>query len=269
MSTTFAAPPFSFQSMSSAFPPSPSSSSPPANHQPHYAPAAVDEDDLLALLGSDAFSLESRRDRDLLSLTSFLHQSFQPPASSAAGLVPQGFPASLGQAAAQGGGGGGGAGWNGWRPSGSGGGGEGTAAPYGSPMSFSSPGGVPPAPSSSLNTNPAFAYPSPAQTAFLDLTGSPSSSSPSSQHLPSPRRGSLSSRGRAPTSFGVPPPSTRAPACSRERVPTLSSVGSSAGGGGGGALPSSADEMHDGGGWKSRLRSAKALAQQDEDMVME
>lgn len=51
-------------------------------HQPYLQQQMVsDEDDLSMLLGSDAFSLESSRDRDLLLLSSLLQTSL-PPGSS-------------------------------------------------------------------------------------------------------------------------------------------------------------------------------------------
>ncbi|GAA6041748.1 hypothetical protein JCM8097_008311 [Rhodosporidiobolus ruineniae] len=254
-------------------------SAPPAPASPPYmAPssAAVDDDDLLALLGSDSFSLESARDKDLVLLQSFL-QGVLPSSTQPAGAHPvppsahsiqinASAQALLQQHAAL-------SGWNGWRPQG----GDGAAAPYGSPMSFQSSA----APASSSYT----AAPSSSLTGhhggqhnpFLQLATPPTSSasaafSPSSPFAASssssyhqPRRSSLSS---STLGGGV-----RAPACSRERVPTLGSFGTA-----GGAAPRPLEEQEEGqegdgaaqdGGWKSRLRSARRAAQQDDDAMME
>ncbi|GAA5910074.1 hypothetical protein JCM6882_006508 [Rhodosporidiobolus microsporus] len=259
-------------SPSSLFPSPPSSSS----SAPHAAPAqppsaAVDEDDLLALLGSDTFSLESARDRDLVLLQGFLRGAALPGAAAPSAPPPGAGGLSIGGQYQQGGAAGG---WNGWRPNGGfPGDNSGAAGHYGSPMSFSSASNLPPAPSTSLNSN-APHYPSPAQSAFLNLAPAPSPPS-----YPSPRRGSLSSsRGRRSSGGGSSSlglgglaMGTRAPACSRERVPTLASF---EGGGGAAGLEDSSAAAPSDGGWKSRLRSAKHAAEQpgqqhDEDVMME
>lgn len=259
LSTSMAAvsSPYSHQFMASSFPSAASSSTAfPSSSTTSSAPvgysqsAAVDDEDLLALLGSDTFSLESARDRDLGMLQSFL-QGVLPGTQPNHPTPPPHPGLAFGQAA------GASAGWNGWRPSGSA---DGAAAPYGSPMSFSSTAGGPSAPSSSLNTTQHF--PSPAQQAFLNLAPSPSPFSTNSQLAPSPRRGSLSSRGRAAHTAGQSMQAGyRAPAVSRERGQALEAAPPSSSG---------AAEGAENQGWKTRLRSARQAAQQhDEDAMME
>ncbi|GEM08993.1 hypothetical protein Rt10032_c07g3010 [Rhodotorula toruloides] len=270
-----------------------SSSFPPHAHEQHQQPAGgqsrVDEDDLLDLLGSDSFSLESRRDRELLALSSFLKTAL--PGASAGGPAahPPGPTLAIGGNAAQGlPGGASSSGWNGWRPAHQGGGigGEGVAAPYGSPMSFASTASSmsnlahhaapvssfspPPVPSSSSSSSFAFPSASPAHHSFFP-PGSPAttstsilSASPASRTQASPFSAPL----RHPQQRRI-----RAPACSRERVPTLSSIaptnGRAVAGGAGGA--SVLDEE----GWKARLRSAartrktQALEESSDDVMME
>ncbi|GAA6023292.1 hypothetical protein JCM10207_006223 [Rhodosporidiobolus poonsookiae] len=255
-----AAHPFASVSMplasSSPFsPPNPASSS---SSGATYAPAsaAVDEDDLLALLSSDQFSLESPRDAELLRLSSLLksviptgnsqlHHPQPPSLAQASAGIAMSAQQQLANPLSS---------WNGWRPS------AGDAPPYGSPMSLSSGAthnGYT-APSSSLNTN---ASASPFTAPAFPLSP-PASSSPA---YASPR-GAASSRGRSQASaIGM---GYRAPACSRERVPTLASFGA---GGPAAAVPEQ-EAAFDGGGWKSRLRSAKHAAEQlegDEDAMME
>ncbi|BGP18772.1 hypothetical protein JCM10213_004269 [Rhodosporidiobolus nylandii] len=243
---------------SSHFPPAPTAASPYDQHT--SSSAAVEEDDLLALLGSDTFSLESARDKDLSRLQNFL-MGVMPTAPGTSAAHHPAPPHNSGISISSGGAGFGGMAqqpafsgtWNGWRPAG----GEGAAAPYGSPMSFaSSSAAAPVAPSSSFTTSAP--HPSPAQGAFLPLAASPAAAH-SPQLYGSPRRGSLSSRGRAPPGVGYA--GTRAPACSRDRVPTLATFG-------GGAAQQEQDE----GGWKSRLRSAGRVVEErtgDEDAMME
>lgn len=273
----------------------------------------VDEDDLLDLLASDSFSLESRRDRDLLVLSSFLKSAL--PGASAGGPTahPPGPSLAIGGNAGQGlfGAGGGGAaaaaaGWNGWRPAHQGGGvgGEGVAAPYGSPMSFASTASnmsnvahhaapsssfsPPPVPSSSSS----FAFPSPSPshhhsffppgspvtTSSAILSASPVSRTQASPFAapsrhPQQRRPSASSplfQTQTPQTLQQIHQGIRAPACSRERVPTLSSIAPTNGpGAAGGAL--GLDEE----GWKTRLRSAararkaQAVDESSDDVMME
>ncbi|BGP22528.1 hypothetical protein JCM10295v2_001413 [Rhodotorula toruloides] len=292
-----------------------SSSFPPHAHEQHQQPAGgqsrVDEDDLLDLLGSDSFSLESRRDRELLALSSFLKTAL--PGASAGGPAahPPGPTLAIGGNAAQGlPGGASSSGWNGWRPAHQGGGigGEGVAAPYGSPMSFASTASSmsnlahhaapvssfspPPVPSSSSSSSFAFPSASPAHHSFFP-PGSPAttstsilSASPASRTQASPfsaplrhpqqRRPSASSplvQTQTPQTLQHIHQGIRAPACSRERVPTLSSIaptnGRAVAGGAGGA--SVLDEE----GWKARLRSAartrktQALEESSDDVMME
>ncbi|GAA5992742.1 hypothetical protein JCM11641_001475 [Rhodosporidiobolus odoratus] len=233
--------------------------------QPSYGgtSSAVEEDDLLALLSSDSFSLDSARDRELLLLQSFLKGVIptassdstghpQPPPPPPLSISPA-FPSAvvggsaqqqLREYAQQGGLWTAGSGANvGWKE----GAGEGSRAPYGSPRSFVSTAGM--GPSTSLLSNPPM-FPPP-----------PSSSSAVSPHRPT----ASSAFPCSPSAFSSPPPpapaprgrgaglpssynhtyGARAPACSRERVPTLSSFGGG-------------EEEVGGGGWKGRLRSSAA-----------
>ena len=223
-------------------PPPPDPARAPSSPQTTQAPyaavpnsAAVDEDDLLALLNSD-LAIDSKRDRELVVLSSFLKGVLPPAGGAVAHPLPPALTSNvtIGNAAtAQHLGG-----WNGWRPTG-----EGIAAPFGSPMSFASTSsalsGMAPGPStsfgsafspSSLNASHAFASPK------NGLIGLPSNS-------PAQR----SPFGRASTAQQSLPPGVRAPACSRERVPTLASFGS----------PAAAATEPEEGGWKTRLRSSK------------
>ncbi|GAA5873527.1 hypothetical protein JCM3774_000041 [Rhodotorula dairenensis] len=211
-------------------------SQPPSTHAPQSAPssAAVDEDDLLALLNND-LAIDSKRDRELVVLSSFLKGVLPPAGGAVAHPLPPALTSNvtIGNAAtAQHLGG-----WNGWRPTG-----EGIAAPFGSPMSFASTSsalsGMPPGPStsfgtafspSSLNSGHHFASP---KSNFIGLPAN------------SPAR--RSSFGRASSVQQALPPGVRAPACSRERVPTLASFG---------PTPTAAEPEE--GGWKTRLRSSK------------
>ncbi|BGP29765.1 hypothetical protein JCM10296v2_001510 [Rhodotorula toruloides] len=295
-----------------------SSSFPHPHEQQHHGrqqgggQSRVDEDDLLDLLASDSFSLESRRDRDLLVLSSFLKSAL--PGASAGGPAahPPGPSLAIGGNAGQGlfGAGGGAAaaaGWNGWRPAHQGGGvgGEGVAAPYGSPMSFASTASnmsnVPhhAAPSSSFSPPPvpssssSFAFPSPSPshhsffppgspvtTSSAILSASPASRTQASPFAapsrhPQQRRPSASSplfqtQTQTPQTLQQIHQGIRAPACSRERVPTLSSIAPTNGpAAAGGAL--GLDEQ----GWKTRLRSAarakkaQSVEESSDDVMME
>ncbi|GAA5990730.1 hypothetical protein JCM10908_003211 [Rhodotorula pacifica] len=214
-------------------------SPPPSSHAPHAVPssAAVDEDDLLALLNND-FAIDSKRDRELVVLSSFLKGVLPPAGGAVAHPLPPALTSNvtIGNAAtAQHLGG-----WNGWRPNG-----EGIAAPFGSPMSFASTSsamsGMPPGPSTSFGS------------AF-----SPSSLTSGQHHFASPKNtfaglpsnspAQRSPFGRAASSSQQLPPGARAPACSRERVPTLATFGQAG---------STATADPEEGGWKTRLRSSK------------
>ncbi|GAA6053706.1 hypothetical protein JCM3770_003176 [Rhodotorula araucariae] len=233
VASTPALPPSLFPRMSPASPTATSLAPlPPAS-------AAVDDDDLLAL---GAFTLDTSRDRELLCLSSFLKgvlpsapgTAAHPPALNAGLTISTAATAGVGAGA-----------WNGWRPQG----GDGSAAPYGSPISFASSGPGSSVPSTSFaaafsppnNPPHAFAaYPSPAQ-AYAPLPGP---GSPLSGASGSAMRGSWA------TAASVVAPGYRAPACSRERVPTLAAF-----------RAAQADED---GGWKSRLRSSTRRAAQEQ-----
>ncbi|POY76009.1 hypothetical protein BMF94_0732 [Rhodotorula taiwanensis] len=216
----------------------------PTSHAPQPSPssAAVDEDDLLALLNND-LAIDSKRDRELVVLSSFLKGVLPPAAGAVAHPLPPNLTSNvtIGNAAtAQHYGG-----WNGWRPTG-----EGIAAPFGSPMSFASTSsamsGMPPGPSTSFGS------------AF-----SPSSI-PSSHPFASPKNHFIAGSPAAAAQrspFGRPgiaqqamPPGARAPACSRERVPTLASFSDQNRAAAAPPVVSQPEE----GGWKGRLRSSKA-----------
>lgn len=238
----FAPPPAPWLDAMQPPPPPPDPARPPFSPQAPQAPhaavpnsAAVDEDDLLALLNND-LAIDSKRDRELVVLSSFLKGVLPPAGGAVAHPLPPALTSNvtIGNAAtAQHLGG-----WNGWRPTG-----EGIAAPFGSPMSFASTSsalsGMAPGPStsfgsafspSSLNAGHAFASPK------NGLIGLPSNSPAQRSHF-----------GRASTAQQSLPPGVRAPACSRERVPTLASFGS----------PAAAAPEPEEGGWKTRLRSSK------------
>jgi len=107
-------------------------------HQQHASTSAADEEDLLALLGSDTFSLESQRDRDLIKLGSFLSNLIPPPHSSTTSTHTSTSSQPV------------------LSPS---------TNHFGSPMSFQSSSSgfsqshLPPAPSSSLNNKPSSMIP--------------------------------------------------------------------------------------------------------------
>ena len=145
----------------------------------HSAGAEMD-DDLLALLASDAFSLQSHRDLDLDLLSSLLAQSL-PPNSSPPGSI-----------ASSGGGGGNwiagnppqpSQGWNGWLPSSSGNGGSGYHAPStsfsaGAGGAMATPHGTPLAPTplalaSSPSTSFPFSQPQSSQSTFVSAPPPP------------------------------------------------------------------------------------------------
>lgn len=205
----------------------------------------MDDDDLLASFASDAFSLESNRDRELMLMASFLQgalpHSSSPPENhhAAAGSNAQwigGGPAISGALPSSS------AGWNGWRPDASTSNGMG-----GSSNHYGSYPAPPPAPSSSFakESHAAFnsnnAGPSSADFGFGQPTATPHgtpmsfahpslppaspdlSSFPSSHSGPDPRYGT-----RSTTRNNPPPPQQqlnttfagcRAPAVSRERIP--------------------------------------------------
>ncbi|BGP53605.1 hypothetical protein JCM8202_001474 [Rhodotorula sphaerocarpa] len=216
----------------------------PAHQAPQPSPssAAVDEDDLLALLNND-LAIDTKRDRELVVLSSFLKGVLPPAAGSVAHPLPPNLSnnVTIGNAAtAQHLGG-----WNGWRPNG-----EGIAAPFGSPMSFASTSsalsGMPPGPSTSFGTafSPSSGHPfaSP-KNGYVGLP----SQSPAPRSSPFARSsGSFSSPSQQSLPAGV-----RAPACSRERVPTLSSINANA------EMSAPPTPQAEEGGWKTRLRSSK------------
>ncbi|GAA5864691.1 hypothetical protein JCM1840_002202 [Sporobolomyces johnsonii] len=241
---------------SSPFPPAlPSSSAAPSS-------AAVDEEDLLALLGSDTFSLESRRDKDLLVLQSFL-QGVLPPAPSQQ-LSPSGI--SIGSSAPAP------PSWNnGWRPDAST-----SAAPYGSPMSFQSTSSgsaaVPPAPSSSLNNHPSPAFPPNLAAAVLPLNffpdpfagASAGTSPPSLAGVPGGTSGALS--GAAISGGGAATPASsprRRGTGGAERGDRTSSAKGSFGPGAGAATAVEEEAQ----GWKSRLRNSTRARRLDEEQA--
>ncbi|BGP45689.1 hypothetical protein JCM10450v2_001519 [Rhodotorula kratochvilovae] len=215
-----------------------SSSSSATLSAPTAGGSAVDDDDLLAL---GAFSLESARDRELLCLSSFLKgvlpsapgTAAHPPALNAGLTLSSAASAAAATAAGA---------WNGWRPQG----GDGSAAPYGSPMSFASSASVAApgssAPSSSFAA--AFSPPHHHQGGFATYP------SPAQAYAPLPGAGSPLAGGSWAAAAGVVAPGYRAPACSRERVPTLAALAGA-----------QADED---GGWKSRLRSSTRRAAQEQ-----
>lgn len=209
-----------------------------AQHPHHHSmpPPLTAEDELLDLLASDTFSLESHRDRDILLLSSIL-QGALPTSSSppSHGINISGTgPTSTGGVL------GGGAGWNGWRPDAST-----SQQVYGSNSSGSY---QPPAPSSSLqSTNNTLSSsnfpfnsttasspnpPTPHGTPLNMLQNLPSTTSPPTDQQTS-RRYNTRSGARPPTSSAssgaFAPPSApfgcRAPAVSRERQPAGMMVG--------------------------------------------
>ncbi|GAA5951201.1 hypothetical protein JCM21900_004373 [Sporobolomyces salmonicolor] len=237
---------------SSPFPPAlPSSSVAPSS-------AAVDEEDLLALLASDTFSLESRRDKDLIVLSSFLKgvlpsapSQASPPAGISIGSSAPAPPS-----------------WNGWRPDAST-----SSAPYGSPMSFQSTSSgsaaVPPAPSSSLNNHPSPPFPPNLAAAVLPLnffpdhfaSGAAGTSPRSPPAGPGGASGALS--GAALSGSGASPASSpprrrdTAGAEGGDRAPARGSFGASA----------SAAAEEEAQGWKSRLRNSTMARRQEEEQA--
>ncbi|GJN88239.1 hypothetical protein Rhopal_001204-T1 [Rhodotorula paludigena] len=236
--------------------------SPPAHlahlAQPHGSSAAVDDDDLLSLLGSDSFSLETARDRELLLLGSFL-KGVLPPAAAGSGAHHHPAPLNAGltissAASAHA------AGWNGWRPAP-----DGVAAPFGSPMSFASSSvgssAFPAGPSTSYQSTSSLGphRASPAQ-AFVPL-------SPPVTTSPGAPVSRTNATGASAASRGQPLNGYRAPACSRERVPTLAAIQHQ-------QQQQQQQQMQqqmqqqaaaqEDGGWKSRLRSSARLQQQQQ-----
>ncbi|KAI5479051.1 hypothetical protein MNV49_004333 [Pseudohyphozyma bogoriensis] len=170
------------------------------------------DEDLLSLLASDSFSLESQRDRELLLLQSLLHSALpaagtpahahHPPSAQwisqavASSSPSTGSFASTSNAAS----------WNGWRPE--------TAAPY-----------------NSLNNNPPAGFGPPASTPLgtpLSSAFPPGTSPETSRYFPRSDdwRSRSSSVSNATASVGGTPAAFlagagyRAPAVSREREST-------------------------------------------------
>lgn len=209
--------------------------------------SALDDEDLLSL---GSFKLETARDQELLCLHSFLKgvlpsgaagnsTAHHPPALNA-GLTLANVASGSGNAWA-----------NGWKPEG----GAGSAAPWGSPMSFASSTASVPLGSSALSQSsfPHHHYGATPPTTQPHQQQQFAYPSPQSFAAPTGAAGGPSARG---TWAAVSPPGYRAPACSRERVPTLS--GFAAQQPGGAAAGSGAGGLADDGGWKSRLRPRRA-----------
>ena len=236
-----------------ASPPRPAGATSPASssHHHHHGSSALDDDDLLSL---GAFKLESQRDQELLCLQSFLKGVLPAAAAGGSTAHPPALNSGLTLANAASAS----SAWaNGWKAPA-----EGVAVPYGSPMSFASTASVGGPLGSSLSQS-ASAFPQ---------HQSPFSSNHQQQHAyPSPQSfaqqpavGSPLGGGAARGTWAAASPGHRAPACSRERVPTLSGFAAQGGapqggGAGAGAVSAAVDD-----GWKSRLRSSTRRAAQDQ-----